>query len=265
MVLSASGKITLAEFKDTDDYRTNIAKIGKTDLIIINSGDRIAGFNLYPTKIELIIHLPAAIDRYWQNLPGRLRNNLKRKYRRGETQIAVKLKFNIAAKDFLTWYERYRNEVKHKPFGRDVVKNPAGYFKNHQNLVLGNILGKDDGKVIGGAIMALAENQLRYKLAWYSQEARKHNAGYYLVLECIKWAINHQLGEFSFGRDTNLYGGHLSLGLHQFKTAFASRPVVPANGVIKNIAVNPAVNRKQKPFLFYTLEGQDLMIRWHQP
>lgn len=245
------------EFKDTDDYRTNIARVGKSDLIIINSADKIAGFSLYPTKIEFILHLPASMDDYWRGLPGRLRNNLKRKRRRTETAVAIEFKRNPSLKDFLAWYAGYQREMKRKPFGRDVIKDPIAYFNNHQNLLLGNILGRQDKKAIGGAILTAAENQLRYKLAWYSQEAKRGNPGCYLALEGIEWAINHQLGEFSFGRDTNLYGGHLSLGLHQFKTGFNSQPMISENTIIKNAVINPNSDRKQM-FIFYTLEGKEL-------
>lgn len=252
------------EFDDLDDYTANRAEIGQADLILVNSAEKLAGFSRYPTKIEFILRLPRTINEYWQSLPASLRGNLKRKYRRAETAVGVEFKHDLSGKDFLAWYAGYQTEIRRKIFGRDVIGDPIGYFNNHQNLLLWNILAKPDDKVIGGAVMALTKRQLRYKLAWYGQEAKKYNAGYYLVLKCIEWAIDHQLRQFSFGRDTNLYGGHLSLGLHQFKTSFNPRPMMTENPVIKNVAINSNSNSHKK-FIFYTLEGKELVAtgHWH--
>lgn len=264
MVNSSSGNIRLIEFSDTKEYTAKRLCITDQNLIIIDSSRPVSGFRLYPTKIEFILHLPASIDEYWNTLPSNPRSNLRRKYDKAKKYVDIEIREPFSLEEFLRWYEGYKKEIESKNYGKNVIKDPLAYFQNHNTLLLANVRHRQSGNIIGGSILSFDSRQLRYKLAWYNNEAKKHNASYLLILECIHFAIDKQCDTFSFGADTNLYGGHLSLGLHQFKAAFHTTPIASKSAVIKNIKINSSSNFEKKPIIFYVLDQKTSELQKQQ-
>jgi hypothetical protein len=97
--------------------------------------------------------------------------------------------------------------------------------------------------------------EVRYKYAFYSDFAKRTQASEYQVIECIKFAM-HNNKQFSFGRDLNLYGGHLSTGLRLFKAKFSALPHLNASTPIYSLYPEIDIAGIE----FYIINAEELVL-----
>lgn len=118
---------------------------------------------------------------------------------------------------------------------------------------------KETGKRVGGTLVKKFKKspKLSMSFGWVKDEARKQGLATFEILELIKYAIANGWEIISYGQDVNLYGGHLSTGLHYFKVYFGATPKVPYKVDIGSIYVTDLVEKEDVPIVFYTVDEQE--------
>lgn len=245
-----SGPILGLRFKSLDEFR-NYSEKNKTALIIID--EQVPEWDKYPFTIEMILSLPSSFDLFWSQLPSRKRNIVKRKEEEAKSSFQCKLVSSITEKQYGEWKAGYDQFIGEMTFGRNKIAEDV-YRLHSQSLMIYEIRLHEE--LLGGVLYQKKDKQLRMKYAWYSPQARNKNASTSAVLDGIKFAIENGFSEFSFGRDTNLYGGHLSIGLHQFKEFWGAKARIVEKANLRSIgSLKVQEEFLPNPIGFYLVEN----------
>jgi hypothetical protein len=220
-----------------------------------------AGALLYPHKIRFVATLPDSIDDYLAALKSAYRRKIKRSLQ-VFAQSGLQLQFidRPGVELLQEWLLIYQAQMRQKEDGR-LIATLDKLLTMQLRATLATIRTVA-GQLVGGAILTVAaaatgELQTRLAFASYEPLAAEAEAPVAFAYEAISKAIASQQRYFSFGKDTNLYGGHLSLGLRQYKRLFCSPlPLTALDTPLSYLTINWE-KAQSKNFIFYYLPTSD--------
>lgn len=156
-----------------------------------------------------------------------LGKNKKKKLKRGIAQ-AQDLKLvkeeKVSKENFEKWYELYKKSISEKDLGILAVKEDW-LEKNGRSLQKVGVYVFEGEKMVGGILAkGLAEDnvlpkRLSISFSAIEKEYKSKAIGEFLNATIIDFAKELGYPHVTRGRDTNLYGKHLSTGIPVFKTS----------------------------------------------
>ncbi len=117
------------------------------------------------------------------------------------------------------WLELYKQIINSKEKGVTVIDKNWFEDKYKQGKEVGAVLAYKDGKLLGGNLLTTLTDVMviGYGVAQRLPDLRG-GLGLLLDYYSIEMALEQGFEQLSFGKDDNLYGAHLSVGLLKYKT-----------------------------------------------
>jgi hypothetical protein len=250
-----SGNINIAEVETQEEFMLDQIKLSTKDIIVVNTWQE--GLIKYPKQISWHLEVPHDFTTFLNSFPSDQRSSIKKRYLNVQNKYNYKIINTLNDNDFNEWNKGYRNFLSSIDYG-DYRIADDWYEKNKDNRKA-LLIYNDNGVMQGGAIInSTLENKLSMGFAWYSNELKKDGGSTFVICELVKLAMNESKKYFSFGRDSNLYGGKLSLGLLQFKKSWNSFPTLTANTEIKGLIINQ--NYNNTPITFYSINESNNLV-----
>ncbi len=148
--------------------------------------------------------------------------------------------------DFLMLYANVMSEKE-----RGVVKLDSGWQQKHPHAV--GIFVYYEGTMIAGLLAKKIDQRLSVSYSALSKDFRRNNVYKFLAIRAMGYAKEKGMAEFSYGRDTNLYGHHLATGLYLFKRELDLRPTIPSktNFLLRRFI---SLEKFQNPVFFFSVD-----------
>ena len=148
--------------------------------------------------------------------------------------------------DFLTLYASAMSEKE-----RGVMKLDSSWQRKHPHAV--GIFVYYEGKMIAGLLAKKINQRLSVSYSALSRDFRRNNVYKFLAIRAMGYAKEKGMEEFSYGRDTNLYGHHLATGLYLFKRELNLRPtILPKTNFLLRRFIN--LEKFQNPVFFFSVD-----------
>jgi len=226
------------------------------DICLINNPDK--NTLIYPTKITYEIELDGTMEDYLKTLNQKRRYNLLRQHKIIEEKIDTHIKEDINEEDFNNWNTGYKEFISELPHGDNRVDD--SWFDSRGKLhLLVEYRDRLTNEIVGGTLVKKMKEKMSMSYGWANKEERRLGIATHEVFILLDYAISKGYKKLSFGQDNNLYGGHLSLGLHHFKTYWNTKPKITVSSEKKGIVFN--IN-SDKSFCFYLLnEDNSLYLK----
>lgn len=242
-----SGDIKIVEISNLDELN------GLNDYDLIVSSQPFDGAKQYPENITFNVEIPPSIETYLESFESSKRSSIRKRIRNCSEGFDAKLIENLTKEQFLEWLEGYKKFISSIPFGQEKVDEEWFETGSPKHFA---IFFYKDGKLEGGALIQKMEKtqKLSISYAWYNDEIRAAGASTYVVVKTMEFGYKIGYKLISFGQDKNLYGGHLSIGLHDFKTSWGetTTPIFSSKTLVKYIKPNSQTDKKM---IYYTLNS----------
>lgn len=239
----SSGEINIIEVENINELPTSI----DYDLLISNTpfDDCLK----YPTKVIFTMDIPSSTEVFLENLESTKRSSIRKRIRKSEENFEIKFIENLTKEEFLDWLSGYKSFIASIDYGS--LKLDETWYEEGSKTHIAIFFYKNNQLEGGALIKKITDNQkLSISFAWYNEELRKTGASTYVVARLFEYGNLNSFKYISFGQDTNLYGGHLPIGLHDFKSSWGSKVSVGSKAEIKYLKVN----NTNKKFKFYIIE-----------
>ncbi|MEO6729178.1 MAG: hypothetical protein ABIM99_04620 [Candidatus Dojkabacteria bacterium] len=246
MELIESGEIKIANI----DTHEDISKAYEEGADIILSSTELEGALPYPTKINFQLDTPSDLNLFLESFESSKRSSINKRIREVDNLSEAKVIESISLGEFEEWLIGYNNFIASLPHGNNNI--PEDWFNTNSSKHIGIFLfEKNTNKIIGGTLVKKFNDSSRLSMsyAWYRDDVRQAGGSTRIVTEVIKYAIANEFKLVSFGQDSNLYGGHLPIGLMEFKKSWQTKPSITSNAEIQYAMVNPNSTKK---FCFYS-------------
>ncbi|MBU2634101.1 MAG: hypothetical protein KJ674_02550 [Nanoarchaeota archaeon] len=177
------------------------------------------GFFYMPNKI-IYLRKTENTQNIIQKLSKNKRNKLK-KYFKNIKDLEIIKENTINKETFREWYYLYKENINFKKLGLTLIdqdwiiknKNTSGIFLKKQGELIGGIICKN----------CKEDNYLpkRMSISWSALKEGFRNLGLHdcLIILMIDFSYELNYNYISLGKDTNIYGKHLSPGIPLFKTS----------------------------------------------
>jgi hypothetical protein len=258
-------KIARFEPRDfTPALESAVRKLG-ADLIVIPSPGEFDhklfketdGYFYQPEKI--VWRLPAkSLSEYLASLTSKDRTRFQNKLQRSE---AVTYEMQEMTPDrFAEFFQIYKKEIIERERGRAAIDET--WPNNHDLLNYRAMFFRDPGtkELLGGAILKLDKKEQMATIGYaaYTDAGRPLELARRTFAEALNFANKAGFRELSYGKDQNLYGHHLSVGLMEYKAGLGFSPKPSGNKQIIKI-LNPA--KFHNEYSFFTIEGEKLAAK----
>jgi len=230
--------------------------INGVDLVI--SDTPIPGGLIYPTKIVFQLEVPENLETFLSKFESSKRSSIKKRIRTTEQELETMFLDPIDIETFQKWEIGYKKFINSLSDGRAYAN--LEWFKTAQEGHIGIFfVNKQTGEFEGGSLIKkfTESSKLSMSYAWYSERAKEVGASTTLICKLIEFAISNNYKYISFGQDANLYGGHLALGLEEFKSGWKASATAANKTEYKYIKVIEPIKNK---FKFYFKEGDNLKL-----
>lgn len=204
----------------------------------------------YPDKVIFTMMVPDNLANWIGKKPSKVRCDLNKVVKRlDDYQLSVDPLTPELLDEWYIGYKKFLDGLAHGIDRVDIqrIKNSIGDYL----LVINRDLS---GMIRGGSILKKLDGKISYSYAWYSDEFKRTGGSTACILKSIEYAISNKFTGFSLGLDTNLYGGHLSLGLLHYKSSLME-PIKPSGVNMYKIFVNP---NTKKSFCYFLVEDDKL-------
>ncbi len=244
-----SGEITILEISNLAKYRE--ASIDpEVDLVVFDKWQE--GLIKYPTHISFRVKTPEKIEDYLGSLNKKDRYYVKKYVKDVNEKFEVRIVEKINHEQFKEWYKGYVDFIDNKKFGKNRIDQEwLKKYEGQTNLIA--VYHK--GNIIGGCLFMIREDRISMSFAWYSDLLKQNGGGTSIIYNLIEKCIEYKRTYFSFGRDPNLFGGSISLGLHHFKESMG--------GVasLVNKKYKGALFQTKKHLIYYEINESDKLIK----
>lgn len=249
-----SGDIKFLEIENADELKD--LDLSPYDLVI--SKDELENSLKYPTKIIFEMDVPSDLEEFINSYESSKRSSIRKRIRTTNEKLDALFLDPIDEVHFKEWEEGYKHFINSLGEGHNYIDENwlKEHIDNHFAIFFTN---KETGKIEGGSLIKKFQEtaKLSMSFAWYSDLAKEIGASTALITKLIDFAISNNYKIISFGQDTNIYGGHLSIGLEEFKTSWRAHAKIAKAAELKYIKpVMPIKNR----YKFYIVEGDNLKL-----
>lgn len=262
MNLEYSGPLKIATIGNYYDYISNKESYDDIPFIIVKNWQN--GLIKYPTKIGFKLKVPESINLYLSSFKSSERSSLKKRFRVIEEKYDYTISEKLTKNDFTYWLNGYNKSIGAKEYGllKISLEDYIDLSRNHKIIFLAD---KNTGNMVSGGLFKIIPHKdgscrLSLSLAWYSDESRYRGSPTFIVLKLIEYCIENNINNLSFGQDRNLYGGHLSIGLHDFKRSWHANPFIPKKSEITGLIINKKALGLNKA-LYYEIKDNNLIKR----
>ncbi len=210
-------ELTSEESQKPDELR-NI------DLIEVEGEHFDLGF-VRPRKISWRLNIENIDDLYGLIKSSKLGDNIAKWSKElMQSELEIKSVENLTKEEFGQWLSIYSAKIAEKQRGNTKVDQAWFDKKGVGDGKIGAILVYYNGKLIGGNIFTHGEKFIVGYGIVERPDGVNWNLGALVDFECIKKAKELGYKVISFGKDTNLYGFHLSSGLFSYKARLGLNP-----------------------------------------
>ena len=257
MKLTRDGEIIIVSITDASE----LSSLKSEDYHVVVSDKYSEEFRKYPTKITYEIEIPENFDLILSRLNKKRRYNLKRLHRICSEKYDYKIEEEITRDDFEEFRKSYDSFIGSKELGDNRIDDTWFEEKSKDHILI-KYFDKNDSRLAGETVAKRLPktNKLSMSYGWTDEESKKLGIATYEVYILLEYCIEKSIGRFSYGQDDNLYGGHLSIGLHNFKTYFGATPRVTKSALIKGIRANEVALQNGPAIIFYTLDESESLI-----
>lgn len=246
------GLIKILELDEIKDL--NLATSELTDVHLVIAPEYYSEkFQPYPTKITYEYDLIDGTESLMSNIDKKRRYNLNRLSRMCESKFDFVILDNYSREDYQSFKKGYDAFIQSIPYGESRLEDDW-YDDRSANHLLIKYFVKGSLIEVGGTLIKKFNKspKLSMSYGWMKDEARNAGLATYEVRLLIDYATSNNYRYLSYGQDNNLYGGHLSVGLHHFKTYYGAKAKITASSDIKSIFITDKVNLDKLPIIFYT-------------
>jgi hypothetical protein len=204
----------------------------------------------YPDKVVFSMEVPKTVDEWISTKTGKIKYNISKVAKQLESYSLAVEPLTVSLLD--EWYIGYKMFLSSIPFGIDRT-DLCAMKTNINNYLL--VSSRDTiNNMQCGVLLRKSDHKLSYSYAWYMDEFKNIGGGTACVIKSIEYAINNGCTTFTLGMDTNLYGGHLSLGLAAYKGSLMNATKMHDASMYK-IFVNPNTTKR---FCYFVTENDNL-------
>lgn len=253
MTINQSGDILIANILNEEEFTTLQSDFANFDIII--SEEEIPSFERYPEKIIFEIDV-INFDDYINNFESSKRSSILKRIRDCESSYAIEFQQEINIDDFNTWLLGYKRFISTLTDGRDRI-DPNWFSEKASQHIGAFIKDRLSNEIVGGGLIKVFGMKLSLSYAYYEEDLKKKGGSTYLLMELFKYAGKNNFSKISLGRDSNLFGGHLSTGLLDYKLSWHSKPSISDKIKISYIKVN---ENSKKRFKYYTLNDRNELV-----
>ena len=252
MKVNHSGNLKIAEYKTRDEYEQDRNAGNKYDLVIID--ETVPELPLYPTKIAFQVNIEVDSEDYISSFSSSKRSSIRKRLRDTASKFSVKFAETINREDYMQWKAGYDKFIAGLDDGNNKISDDWFSTKAVKHIAI--LFFDKGGAMHGGAMVKKFASKMSMSYAWYSDELKKTGGATKVLIDLVEYCFRKKIPTLSFGQDTNLFGGHLSIGLHEYKRSWQTYPVITKAAEMKSIIVgaNPS-----SEILFYTLENNHLI------
>jgi len=250
----SSGNIKVLEIDKHSELESQ--KQDDFDIVLIN--EPVDELYQYPTKIIFEMEVPNNLEEYIGSFESSKRSSIRKRIRTTNENLEATILDPMDEKTFAEWEEGYKSFIESLGEGHNYIN--ADWLKESGSTHFGIFfINKVTGKMEGGSLIKrfLDIPKLSMSFAWYSDLAKELGASTALMCKLIDYSTANNLKIISFGQDTNIYGGHLSLGLEEFKTGWGAVAKPAKKAEIKSAYIVKPIKNK---FKFYYFEDNILKL-----
>lgn len=187
---------------------------------IVDSKKVHKGFFHRPLKIRYVMEVPKDKDSYLASIKRNKRKRILRAFRDCKEQDIEIIKEEVLTEEsFKDWFELYKESLGKKK--RGIVRINENWVAEKKGLAVG-IFARKDKELIGGILLKKIPDKNRMSICYSTikKEFTKYSVNEYLNFEALMLSSRLGFKTINRGKDTNLYGHHLSPGLFLFKKEF---------------------------------------------
>lgn len=190
-----------------------------------------------PLKIRWTMKAPEDEESYLASLKRNRRKRILGAFRKCEKEnISIYKEEILTKKTFEEWLDIYQAHLNEKEKG--IIKIGKDWIKGKQDIAAG-IFAKKGSKLIGGIILKknYEQNTLIISYSAFDRNFAKIGINDCLNVRAILLASKLGFKLITRGKDTNLYGHHLAIGLFLFKKSlgFVIEPLKKYGDVLTEI------------------------------
>jgi hypothetical protein len=179
-----------------------------------------------PLKISWIMDTPKDEESYLSSLKRNRRKRILKAFRECEKQgINILIEYPLKKNTFEEWLDLYETHLSEKEKG--IIKINKDWINIKKDVV--GILARKNNELMGGIIAKKIYEKDMLEIAYsaFNKDYSKLGINDYLNVKTISLAAESGFKCIKRGRDTNLYGYHLSTGLYLFKKSLGFK-IIPA-------------------------------------
>ena len=198
-------------------------------------------------------------DAFLASLKSKERSRIKTKLKNSGDRITVEYA-PLTVADFLRWHTIYAEDMQKKERGRVALsatwaEEKGADLKRYQRLFFRDSASQE---LIGGVILRphAKDKVLQAPFAAYRDKYKNYDMPLRSFIEVMEHAVNLKYSRISYGRDTNLYGHHLSIGLMEYKASLGFEPAPERARQIFKV-LNPKILNDE--YFFFGLDGEQLV------
>lgn len=253
MEIIKSGNIKILDIDRYSDIGYH--NIKDFDIVLMKEGPD--DLPLYPEKIVFEMEIPQNFDEFLAKFESSKRSSIRKRIRDSINHFDIVVEDQISLERFTEWLEGYNKFISNLQDGRLNIELNSFEERRSTHFAV-YFVDKNTKKIEGGALVKKFDNKKKISMsfAWYSEPARNTGCSTCLVETLVEYGNKHGYKSLSFGQDTNLYGGHLSLGLYEYKSGWKTTVHPAGKSEIKKILqANPVKNK----FIYFIFKGDNLI------
>jgi hypothetical protein len=249
----ACGAVRIEEFLDLRIATVEAGEPAPDDVDIARVLDpgpeevarRGAGWFHKPRHVTWRVDAPPTLDAHLARFGRDARRKIRRVLR--ETPRRFRFEVDRDGRRAAEFAELYRRVVAGRPRGIDrlAASRPGGAWIGFHLF--------DGGALVAGLLARRFRGHLSAAFGAFSPELRRHELEHFLILQALRAAIELGKPAMSLGRDTNLYGHHLSLRLPAYKLRIGFRPAPDEAGGRELLRI-ARMDRFERGAFFYSFD-----------
>jgi hypothetical protein len=184
--------------------------------------ERLVGENWFykPRGVTYVLETPASLEAYIERA---FRAGSRGAPRRLLREVPRRFRFEVgeAGSGVEAFLELYRRTIAARPLGLDRIAQRGHRFgPGWRGLYL-----FDGRRLAAGVMVRRLRDRLSAAYGAFDPTDSAHDLEHFLLMQALRLCIEERIPRLSLGRDTNLYGHHLPLGLPAYKLRLGFRPL----------------------------------------
>jgi hypothetical protein len=217
--------VSVKEYKNIKEYKEENIKEEIIEIIDFNKENAFEmgkkGFFFMPNKITYI-RKTDSIENILNNLTKNKRKKIKKAIHKSEGIEIIKER-PLTEESFKEWFKLYIENLENKKYPK-ILATQDWWEKDLKDCEKIGLFLKKDNKIISGIVARSKEKDLlprRMSISFSATKEEFKDTGLYDYLNvlAINFANEINYKYIERGKDTNLYGKHLSTGIPIFKTS----------------------------------------------